>query len=108
MGPQCANAINGSPVCKCNKWVPSVLRRSRSCWTSATDQAGTLSLARVLGLTSAMRWVGIMADDDPARDEELLIAGFKTPLHVLRRQPRCLCVEMFLVIFSVVLLNFDN
>ena len=48
-----------------------------------------------------------MADDEPARDEEVLIAGFKTPLHVLCRQPRCLCVEMFLVIFSVVILDFD-
>ena len=92
----------------------SVHRQSKSCWTSATDQAGMSSLARVLASTSAMRWVEIVDDDNEEvvelRNEnqciihiddieEISIAGLKTPLHVLCWQPRRVCVEMFVVIF---------
>ena len=43
-----------------------------------------------------------------AGDENVSIVGFKTPLHVLCRQSRCLCVEMFLVTLLVVCFSFDN
>ena len=125
----CTDNKNFPPVCTGNqnfppsvnrqsKFPPSVHRQSRSCWTSATGQAGTLLLARVLDSTSATRWVGIVVDrrndykqmhrDIIAGDENVSIVGFKTPLHVLCRQSRCLCVEMFLVTLLVVCFSFDN
>ena len=118
----------GSVMPCCHRRAPQVLRArlrpasslhsSRSCWTSATGQAGTLLLARVLDSTSATRWVGIVVDrrndykqmhrDIIAGDENVSTVGFKTPLHVLCRQSRCLCVEMFLVTLLVVCFSFDN